>query len=665
MSRRWIAIIRRPLACLALLLAGAIATTASPRSARAQGYFGQNQVQFQVFEWRIYKTEHFDVHYYQGMAEGAKIAARMAERSYARLSRLMGYTFKERKPIVVFASRGDFAQNNVTGDLGEGTGGVTDAMHQRNMFFFGSDLAEVEHVMAHEMVHQFQYDIMFKGRTGGAQQMIQGDNLPLWFAEGMAEYLSIGPDHKATDAIMRDAALNGNLPTIKQLQDEPNRFFPYRYGESFWRYIGQRWGDEIVGEILQASATIGVERGFKRHTGFELDELGDEWKETQQTNYLPAVATLDRPRKNAQALLNEKKTGGIIPVYIAPALSSDGKQIAYISTGSLLRAEVFLDLFLADATTGKRIKRLTNSVLNPETEELRYVYSQSAFSPDGRTLAYTGMRKGKDVLFLLDVRSRNVIRRLDTDLDAMVGPTFSPDGKRIAFSGSKGGLTNIYTIDADGRNLRQLTKGWYAGLMPAWSPDGRKIAFVSDRGPKTNLELLRFGKWEINLLDVASGDIETIPGQGGKNLNPAWAPDGKSLAFISDRTGIAQIFLYDFEAKEHYQLTRYIGGVLSLTENSPAITWARQADKLAFVYYDNNDYTVWSISNPRQLKKEPYRDPTTTAVVASAPRAPLTADDSAAARRAQAALALSEIAKAAKDSAAAVPANPRRVSIYR
>ena len=154
-----------------------------------------------------------------------------------------------------------------------------------------------------------------------------------------------------------------------------------------------------------------------------------------------------------------------------------------------------------------------------------------------------------------------------------------------------------------------------------------------------------FRSWEINLLDLATGAIETIPGQGGKNLNPAWAPDGKSLAFISDRTGIAQIFLYDFEAKEHYQLTRYIGGVLSLTENSPAITWARQADKLAFVYYDNNDYTVWSISNPRQLKKEPYREPTATAVVASAEHPPVTAEDSATARRAQAAMAVSDIAK--------------------
>ncbi|HEY5491897.1 MAG TPA: hypothetical protein VIK25_11965, partial [Gemmatimonadaceae bacterium] len=125
----------------------------------AQGYFGQNQVQFQKFNWQILKTEHFDIHYYPDEAQMAHLTASMAERSYARLSRLMNYTFKERKPIIVFSSRGAFAQNNVFGDLGEGTGGVTDALRQRNMFFFTGNLGEAEHVLTHEMVHQFQYDI--------------------------------------------------------------------------------------------------------------------------------------------------------------------------------------------------------------------------------------------------------------------------------------------------------------------------------------------------------------------------------------------------------------------------------------------------------------------------------------------------------------------------
>ena len=233
-----------PVRLRAIAAAGAM-LTAAPVALAAQGYFGQNQVQFQNFEWRVLKTEHFDVHYYQSMSEGARIAARMAERSYARLSRLMGYQFKERKPIIVFASRGDFAQNNVTGDLGENTGGVTDALRQRNMFFFGGDLAEVEHVMTHEMVHQFQYDIFARGHAGGGLQQLASSQPPLWFAEGMAEYLSIGPNHPATDAIVRDAALNGNLPSIEKMTNQPERYFPYRYGESFWAYYDAK-RDTIV-----------------------------------------------------------------------------------------------------------------------------------------------------------------------------------------------------------------------------------------------------------------------------------------------------------------------------------------------------------------------------------------------------------------------------------
>ena len=471
-------------------------------------------------------------------------------------------------------------------------------------------------------------------------------------AKAWRNTLSIGPDHPVTDAIIPRLRnpLNGRLPTMKQLTEHPEQYFAYRFGESFWRYIGQRWGDEIIGEILASTPTLGIDRAFKRHTGFDLAELGDEWKDAMQTTYLPGIASLDRPRKVALPMLNEKRTGGIIPIYVAPALSPDGRQIAYISSGSLLRAEVFLDLYLADATTGKRLKRLTTSTLNPEFEELRYIYSQSSFSPDGRTLAFTAQSGGKDVIYLEDVRSLNVIRRLDTGLDGMVGPTWSPDGKQIIFSGAKGGFTNLYKVDSDGRNLQQITTGDFAALMPAWSPDGRRVAFVSDRGPGTDFQTLKFGKWQINVLDLQSGNIDVIPGQGGKNLNPQWAPDGKSLAYISDRTGIAQLFLYDFDAQEHYQITKFIGGVASVTDASPAISWARQADKIAFTYMDNGDFTVWSLTNPRQLKGAPYREPPKVATVAV-----MTASDSAVQRATMAENALAALAKeqAAKSGATA------------
>ena len=111
--------------------AAAAAAALTPSHAGAQLYFGQNLVQYDRLDWRVIETEHFLVHYYPVERQAAHDAARLAERSYARLSRLMQHQFREKKPVIVFQSRGDFAQSNVFGDLGEGTGGVTDPLRQR------------------------------------------------------------------------------------------------------------------------------------------------------------------------------------------------------------------------------------------------------------------------------------------------------------------------------------------------------------------------------------------------------------------------------------------------------------------------------------------------------------------------------------------------------
>ncbi|MBI2796888.1 MAG: PD40 domain-containing protein [Gemmatimonadetes bacterium] len=605
--------LRRPLAAALL---GVASLACGTRAAAQRGYFGQNQVQYETFQWKVLETDHFLVHYYPEIAEAARQGARMAERSYARLSRLMNHQFREKKPLVFFASRGGFGQNNITGDQGEGTGGVTDALRQRAQIPFTGDYRSFEHVLAHEMVHVFQYDIFARGQAGAGLQTLAQVSPPLWFIEGMAEYLTLGPDHSYTRLIMRDAALNGHLPSVKQMTERPDEFFPYRYGMSLWAYVGSRWGDEAIGEIMNAIPNSGVERAFRRELGLSLDDLGEEWKESLQATLLPQVAVQERPRKFAQAMLNERKTGGAL--FVAPALSEDGNLVAFISTGSFLRGEVFPDLWLADARTGKRLKRLVKTTTNADFEELRLLYSQSSFSPDGRTLAFTAQKDGRDVLYLLEVRTRRVTHVFDhLPLAAANNPTWSPDGRRIVFSGNRGGLTDLYMIDRDGRGLRELTHDEYGDLMPQWSPDGRTIAFVSDRGPGADLGQLKMTRLAVTLLDLETGAITTVPGQAGLSINPMWAPDGKSIAYISDRNGTSNVFLYDLATREHYQLTNLVGGAASFTEFSPALTWAKQADKMAFVYFENGDFTVWSVNNPRQLKKQPYRVPADGNVVAS------------------------------------------------
>ena len=600
----------------------AIIAIASPLHAQ---YFGQNQVQYDRLRWRVIETEHFQIHYYPQIADVAPDAARMAERSYARLSRLMAHQFREKKPVLIFGSSGDFAQSNVFGDLGEGTGGVTDPLRQRMAQFFSGDWASFEHVLMHEMVHVFQFDIFSRGRAGAGLQNLAMVNPPLWFMEGLAEYFSIGPEHPWTDAWVRDAVTNNALPTIAQMTERPDKYFPYRYGLSVWQYVGARWGDEVIGEIMNAVPSVGIDRAFRREIGMSLDELSAEWKQAMQNKYLPIVAELQRPRSFAEPLLSQKRSGSIASLFVAPALSDDGKLITYIAYGSFLRGEVFPEMYLANAETGKRITRLVKTTLNPDFEQLRYVYSQPSFSPDAKMLAFTGQSGGRDVLYVMDVKSRRILRKFDFELDQVLSPSFSPDGRRIVFSGMRRGSSDLYIASLDTDGYTQVTKDPYGDLQPQWSPDGRTIAFTSERGDDTDLDILKIGKWKLALLDLETQKVTVINDQGGRSLNPQWAPDGKSLAYITDRSGVANIFLYDLEAKQHYQLTNVLGAVTAVAEQSPAITWARGADVLAFVYYEKTDHAIWKIKNPRSLKKEPYRDPVVVAqggVLSGAPTKP-------------------------------------------
>ena len=220
-----------------ILLVAAIAIAlmgcASPAGAQ---YFGRNKVQYEKFKFEVLRTQHFDVHYYAAEKPAAEDAARMLERWNARLSALFNHPLSERKPIVLYADQPDFQQTNVISEqLDEGTGGVTESMLDRMVLPLTGSYAESDHVLGHELVHEFQYDIVESKSSPGASL----EGLPLWLVEGMAEYLSLGGEDSHTAMWLRDAVVRNDLPTIKQLNDG-RKYFPYRYGQALWAYIGGR-----------------------------------------------------------------------------------------------------------------------------------------------------------------------------------------------------------------------------------------------------------------------------------------------------------------------------------------------------------------------------------------------------------------------------------------
>ncbi|HEX9729651.1 MAG TPA: DPP IV N-terminal domain-containing protein [Gemmatimonadales bacterium] len=581
----------------ALMTAVAIALVAP--SAAAQ-YFGQNKVQYRHLDFAVIETEHFDVYYYEGEREAAVDAARMAERAYGRLSRILNHQYRERQPIILFASHSEFQQNNIT-DIGEATGGVTDAFRHRVMLPFTGSYDDFDHVLQHELVHQFQYDIFARGRIGAGIQRLVAVQPPLWLFEGMAEYLSTGPITPLTATWLRNAALEGHLPTIEEMTYDPS-VFPYRYGHALMAYIGERWGDEVIGEILHGVASAGVESAFRRALGMSLEDLSEEWHFAIRRTYLPQVAELAPPREFARPTLRHRGTGARI--HVSPALSPDGSQIAYLSEGGTY----FIDLYVADAETGRVQGRLVKSAFNADFENLRYLNSAGSWSADGKYFAIAAKHGGKDDLVIFDMTRRREHRRIALPLHGATTPAWSPDGTQLVFTGYDGGLSDLYLVNLDGSDLRRLTADKYADLQPAWSPDGRTIAFATDRGEETNLASLRFAALRLALYDLETGRIEVLSPMQGRNINPQWAPDGQSLAYVSDRTGIANIFLYELTSRLEYQLTNVYTGVTGITELSPAISWAHRADRLVFSYYEGPDFTynVYRVDDPRGLKRQPW-----------------------------------------------------------
>jgi hypothetical protein len=123
-----------------LLLATALLL--APATALAQGgYFGRNKVQYQEFNFKLLQTEHFDIYFYPEEEEAAQMASRLAERWYARLSTLLDHKLRGRQPLILYASGPDFRQTNaIEGELGEGTGGVTEAAKRRIVLPFAGPI---------------------------------------------------------------------------------------------------------------------------------------------------------------------------------------------------------------------------------------------------------------------------------------------------------------------------------------------------------------------------------------------------------------------------------------------------------------------------------------------------------------------------------------------
>jgi tricorn protease len=218
------------------------------------------------------------------------------------------------------------------------------------------------------------------------------------------------------------------------------------------------------------------------------------------------------------------------PALGEPSLAPDRSEIAFVSGG---------DIWSVPAAGGEA--RLL--VSHPATE------SRPLFSPDGKRLAFISTRTGGGDIYVLTFATGDLRRITHEDvLDQL--DAWSPDGRWLYFTSNArdvAGMNDIYRVSADGGTPMLVSADRYANeYWAAPAPDGAAVAFTA-RGT-TSGQWWRNGRSHLDetqiwvLRDAATMRYEQVTPLGAKNLWPMWAPDGRTLYFVSDRDGAQNIW---------------------------------------------------------------------------------------------------------------------------
>ncbi len=553
-------------------------------------YFGRNRPSYQRFDFEMHQSPHFDIYHYFEDDSIPNFLANSHEKWYKRHQKIFLDTFETQNPILIYANHPDFQQTTAVGSMiGVGTLGVTEALRNRVVMPILETNAQTDHVIGHELVHVFQFRQMFLKDSLGMNSI---RNLPLWWVEGMAEYMSVGSVDTHTAMIMRDAIHQDDFPTLRDMTRDYS-YNPYRFGHAFVSFFGRTWGDSLIAPMFSKTAKFGYERALERVVGLGHRTVSNLWKASMENHYGPLMADSARHVPVGKGLVTPENSGSI---NIAPAVSPDGTKIGFFSERDLLS----IDLFLADAETGEVTAKLSSATRMGDIDGYNFFESRGTWSPDGNMFAHVAIKKGRNQLVIVDVnRPRRTEEIKIPGVPAFNNPTWSPDGDYIVFNGLVDGRSNLFRFDLESREVTQLTNDRYSYIHATFSSDGRHLAFATDRpqsaqvGGKLNLRM-NLGIMDLQNPGGSITVLDVFP--GAENINPVFAPDQNSIYFLSNADGYRNLYEIKLETGQVYRLTDYYTGISGITHMTPAISISQETGQIFYSHYQAGDYSIYSAS---------------------------------------------------------------------
>ena len=575
-----------------LIIFGFIACVISLPHANAQ-YFGKNKVNYKNFEWYYFSTEHFRILYYEGGLDIARIAARILEDSYEKISEAWNFTLKKPVPIILHKGHNDFEQTNVILEpISAGTGGFTELFKNRIVVPYEGSLSKFRHVLHHELTHAMMFSMLYSGTVEsviGREFMFQ---VPLWFAEGLAEHESQYWGTEA-DMFIRDAMVYEYLPRMLN-----SSIGIYKGGEALMKYIEETWDrpdKKAIASILQSlKRAKNLEESLKSVTGEGIEGILKGWIKDMRIQHWPEVAGREDPEDFSIKLTDHIESHSFINSN--PSFSPQGDKIAFLSD-----SEGYNCIFLMYAVDGRIERKLIQGEQSGDYEEMHWQRGSISFSPDGKSIAFSTKAGPKDVIHLKPIKAGGMNKVIRLDFDGVFSPQFSPDGKEIVFSALEDGYSDLYIIDIETGELTRLTQDFFDCMDPKWSPCGNFIIFASDRADGKPVNWSRINEsYDIFIIDKEGISIQRITDNPYDDRDPDWSPDGKHIAFASDRNGIYNIFIANLDSiGQEYPITNVL-------TNASEPCWSPDPNnsKLAFTSFQNGGWDIFVVKRPLKRRDE-------------------------------------------------------------
>lgn len=545
-------------------------------------YFGRNKVQYEDFDWKVLRTRHFNIYYYGEMEQVAEIGAFYAEEIYDELKVRLNHVVTRKIPLIFYNTSIHFQQTNVTpGLIPEGVGGFFEFLKGRVVLPSNGSLSDFRHVIRHELVHVFMTNKIARALS---DHRIPPDAMPpLWFVEGLAEYLSTEIDAQA-EMVMRDAVLNNYFVGLENIYSIYGTFLMYKMGQSFLEFISDTYGEEKVILMIENFWMYKEFNDLVEYLiGKTIEEIDKEWLYYLRKKYFPLYSE-KLPHEIGSKKLTEKG------FYFSPVhIKIEGKDYIYTSANrdgysSIYRIEV--DENSNDKADPQLILRGERS---DEFESFHLFQSAIDISSQG-LLAFVTKSGATDVIHFLNTNSNKVTKQFQREnLISISSPKFSSNGNKITFQAvDQKGFSDIYVYDLVNDSLIRLTNDYYDDKDPVFGKEDTLVIFSSDR---TAGRIER--KYNLFSIEVNSKIIKYLSYIDANLSSPVISPDFKEIYFTSDFDGVRNIWKMDY-LDESVQVNSVKRVSKFLTSSFDPRFYCK--DKLIFTGFENFSFHIYLLN---------------------------------------------------------------------